>query len=331
MKAPALNPGQLYEVSGAYWKSCTLHTGIKLDVFTVIGQEQLTGREVAQELNGDERGVCILLNALTAMKLLTKSRGKYANTPISTTFLSKDSSQYIGYMIMHHYHLMDSWHQLDRAVLAGAPVRNRAGSYSKEQRESFLMGMFNMAMTLAPKVTREIDLADRKGLLDLGGGPGTWAIHFCLNNPALRATVYDLPTTRPFAERIIARFGISDRVDFQDGNYLENDIKGSYDVAWLSQILHAESPEECRNIIQKAVDTLKPGGLIMIHELILNSDLAGPLFPALFSLNMLTGTAAGRSYSEQQIMDMLRMAGVKNLKRLPFRSPNDSGIIAGTI
>jgi hypothetical protein len=69
----------------------------------------------------------------------------------------------------------------------------------------------------------------------------------------------------------------------------------------------------------------------MIHELILNNDLAGPLFPALFSLNMLTGTAAGRSYSEQQIMDMLRMAGVKNLKRLLFRSPNDSGIIAGTI
>jgi hypothetical protein len=29
-----------------------------------------------------------------------------------------------------------------------------------------------------------------------------------------------------------------------------------------------------------------------------------PLFPALFSLNMLPGTDSGKAYSEQQLMDM---------------------------
>ena len=46
---------------------------------------------------------------------------------------------------------------------------------------------------------------------------------------------------------------------------------------------------------------------------------------------MLTGTKAGRSYSEEQIMDMLGKAGAKNLKRHPFRAPNDAGIIAGEL
>jgi len=326
-----LDQGQLLEISGAYWESCALHAAVKLGVFTIIGQDQLTGKEIAQKLDGDERGVCTLLNALTAMELLTKSHSNYANTRISGTFLSKDSPQYIGYMIMHHYHLVDSWHQLDRAVIRGAPVRVRAAATTEEQRESFLMGMFNLAMELAPKATKEIDLSGREHLLDMGGGPGTWAIHFCLKNPGLKATVYDLPATRPFAEQVIARFGVSNRVQFQEGNYLEDEIEGRYDVAWLSHILHGESPEDCQIIIDKAVATLKPGSLVMVHDFILNNDLAGPLFPALFSLNMLTGTKGGRSYSEEQIMDMLAKAGAKNLKRHPFRAPNDSGIIAGTV
>jgi len=326
-----LNPRQLLEISGAYWESCALHAAVKLGVFTIIGEDRLTDMEVAQKLNGDERGVATLLNALTAMGLLIKSENKYANSPLSATHLTKGSPQYIGYMIMHHYHLMDSWHQLDRSVVTGAPVRVRAKASTEEQRESFLMGMFNLAMALAPQTTKEIDLAGRKQLLDVGGGPGTWAIHFCLNNPGLRATVYDLPGSRPFAEQIIARFGVSKRVHFQEGNYLEDDIQGRYDVAWLSHILHGESPEDCDLIIKKAVETLDPDGLVMIHDFILNNDLAGPLFPALFSLNMLTGTAGGRSYSEEQIMGMLAKAGAKNLKRHPFRAPNDSGIIVGII
>ena len=326
-----LNPRDLLEISGAYWESCALHAAVKLGVFTLIGQDQLTGMEIAQQLNGDERGVATLLNALTAMGLLTKSHNKYANTAVSATYLSKDSAQYIGYMVMHHYHLVDSWHQLDRSVIRGEPVRFRAASSTEEQRESFLMGMFNLAMALAPQATKEIDLAGREYLLDMGGGPGTWAIHFCLNNPGLKAAVYDLPASRPFAEQIIARFGVSERVHFEEGNYLEDEIKGRYDVAWLSHILHGESPEDCELIIKRAVETLEPGGLIMIHDFILNNDLAGPLFPALFSLNMLTGTTGGRSYSEEQIMGMLAKAGAKNLSRHPFRAPNDSGIILGTI
>ena len=331
MNDQTLDPGGLLEISGAYWESCALHAAVKLDIFTIIGQDQLKGKEMAQKLKGDKRGVATLLNALTAMGLLLKSDNKYANSPLSTIYLTKDSPQYIGYMIMHHYHLMDSWHHLDRAVVSGEPARVRAAASTEEQRESFLMGMFNLALALAPKATKEIDLTGREYLLDLGGGPGTWAIHFCLNNPELRATIYDLPATRPFAEQIIARFGVSNRVQFQEGNYLKDEIEVSYDVAWLSHILHGESPENCQLIIKKAVATLKPGGLIMIHDFILNNDMAGPLYPALFSLNMLTGTKEGRSYSEEQIMDILTKAGAKDLSRHPFQGPNDSGIIVGTI
>ncbi|OEU64311.1 MAG: hypothetical protein BA867_11760 [Desulfobacterales bacterium S5133MH16] len=193
------------------------------------------------------------------------------------------------------------------------------------------MGMFNIAMSMAPSLADTIDLSGRNHLLDLGGGPGTYAIHYCLKNPRLKATVYDLPTTRPFAKKTIERFGLTDRIDFIDGNYVKEEIEGTYDVAWLSHILHGEDQKDCQRIIEKTVSALEPGGMIIVHDFILNNAMDGPLFPALFSLNMFLGTSGGQSYSEKQITGMLAKAGVKEIRRLSYQGPTDSGIITGTV
>ena len=331
MKVEEWNPGKLLGVSGNYWIACALQAGTKLEIFSHIGRQSFSEKEIAEMINGDPRGVGMLLNALAAMGLLIKKAGVYSNTPFSSSFLSKESPQYIGFMIMHHHHLMPSWAKLDQAVISGQPIRGRASFEDETVRESFLMGMFNMAMMLAPHLASMISLSGKKHLLDLGGGPGTYAIHFCLKNPELKATVYDLKTTRPFAEKTIARFGLTERITFQEGNYVQEDIRGTFDVAWLSQILHGEGPEEAQLIIRKAASVLEPGGQILVHEFLLNNTLDGPLHPALFSLNMLVGTPHGQSYSEQQVMDILARAGARDIHRLPLQIPNDSGVISGTV
>lgn len=331
MTAEKLDPGKILKLSGGYWETCTLHAGVKLEIFTIIGNDQLRSEEVAEKLNGDKRSVEMLLNALSAMDFLKKKDNIYSNTPLSSAFLSKDSSRYIGHIVMHHHNLIDSWSRLDVAVQSGRSVRHRASHSDEEQRENFLMGMLNLAMNLAPVLVPKIDLSGRRHLLDLGGGPGTYAIHFCMHNPLLKATVYDLPTTRPFAEKTISKFDLQDRVDFKNVNYLEEEIEGIYDVAWLSHILHGEGPEDCRKIIGKAVSAMEPGGMILIHDFILNNNMDGPLFPALFSLNMLLGTQAGQSYSEKQIRGMLSDTGVSEIGRIFFESPNESGIITGIV
>jgi predicted O-methyltransferase YrrM len=331
LTAPEWTSETILRLSGDYWKTCTLHAGVKLDIITIIGKDCLSATEVAGRIKGDLRGVTMLLNALTAMRLLIHTADGYANTPAAKSFLSKDSDHYLGYMIMHHHHLMESWSQLDKAVETGKPLRTRPSQSDAARRESFLMGMFNIGMKVAPTVAAAVDLSQRRHLLDLGGGPGTYAIHFCKANPQLRATVYDLPGTRPFAEKTIAKFGLADRIAFVEGNYLHDNIPGTYDVALLSHILHAEGPADCRMLIRKAISVLQPGGLIMIHEFILDNTMDSPLHPALFALNMLLGTPAGQAYSEEQIMDMLTEALVKDIRRIPVETPNDSGVIIGYI
>jgi hypothetical protein len=79
------------------------------------------------------------------------------------------------------------------------------------------------------------------------------------------------------------------------------------------------------------ITSLESGGIIIVHDFILDDSMDGPLFPTLFSLNMLLGTSSGQSYSEKQITDMLSGAGVKEIQRISVQSPNDSGIILGVV
>jgi hypothetical protein len=331
MTKPTWDPGQLLEISGAFWKTCALHAAVKLDVFSAIGDDRLTAEAAAGKINASFNGVQRLLDALVAMGLLEKNDDVYGNVAGGRNFLSRQSPRYIGHVILHHHHLVEGWSQLDQAVVTGRPVRSRSAVSKEAWRESFLMGMFNLAMNLAPRLVPRIDLSAKHHLLDLGGGPGTYAIHFCQNNPRLKATVFDLPATRPFAEKTIAEFGLADRIGFVAGNYVEDEIDGKYDAAWLSHILHGEGPQTCREIVRKTVAALETGATIVVHDFILNDTMDGPLFPALFSLNMLLGTPSGQSYSQSQITDMLSGAGVKNVRRIPVQSPNDSGIILGTV
>ena len=91
MKNDNWNVGELLGLSGSYWKACTLHAGVRLDVFTLIGDEAVGADEVARRLSANAEGVTRLLNALTAMRLLTKQQDQYVNTPESKSLLVKDS------------------------------------------------------------------------------------------------------------------------------------------------------------------------------------------------------------------------------------------------
>lgn len=346
MSAPdskPLSPGPILSMASAFWRSCTLHAGVQLGVFSALADGPESPEALAPALGCDERALGMLLGALAALGLLVKTGEEFALTEASAAFLVKDSPRYQGHIILHHSHLVDSFGRLAESVKSGGPNRART-VFDDAGREAFLMGMFNLAMGIAPGLAKGLDalltgagyagMERRRAALDLGGGPGTYAVHFCLEHPQLRATVFDLPTTRPFAEGTAARFGVADRVRFEPGDYTADPVPlhpvaGRYDLAWLSQILHGEDPATAAAVVKKGAEALSPGGVLLVHEFLLDDGLDGPEFPALFSLNMLLGTQGGQSYSGAQVRRMLEGAGLVEVRRLDFAGPNHSGIVAG--
>lgn len=327
-----MSPSEILQLSGGYWAACALHAAVKLDLFTRLSENPATAADISGLGTCDQRGLTMLLDALAAIGLLVKNGEYYDVTHSSKKYLSKQSDGYLGHIIMHHHNLMSSWASLDESVQSGKPVRTNSSRTDDEtSRENFLMGMFNLASLAAPLVVPAIDLGGRQKLLDLGGGPGTYAIHFCLHNPGMKAVIYDLPTTRRFAEETVLRFGLAERIIFCAGDIITDDIGNGFDVVWISQLLHSEGAQGAGIILEKAVRALLPGGLVIVQEFILDDDRASPPFPALFSLNMLVGTRQGQSYSQQELTAMMARAGIRNISRHPLALPNGAGIMTGNV
>ena len=328
--------GEMLELSSAYWKTMALQAGVVLDLFTTLDSLGANGKkttvaELARAARCNERSLGMLVTSLVALGFLERDGETLVLPGFSRKYLSRNSDDYIGFIIKHHAHITPAWAKLHEAVKTGAPIRDISSSHTDDadERESFLLGMFNVAMNQAEAIAAALDLSGRKRLLDLGGGPGTYAVYFCRANPGLAATIFDKPTSEPIARGIVRRFGLEDRIDFVGGDFLRDPLPGGYDVVWISQILHGDTPAEAAKLVVDAGKLCAPGGLLIIQDFVLDNDRRGPAHPALFGLNMLVGTEGGQTYTWTEIESMLRDAGAVSVRRLEIALPMGCGILIG--
>jgi hypothetical protein len=329
MKKQKLSPGEILKLSGAHWQSCALHAAVRIGVFEELTDLPARIDDLASRLDANPDALGRLLGALAGMGFTERVNDGFRATETALLYLSREAPESVASMVMHHANLASSWTELHRSIQTGRRVRESMSHSDATTRHAFLMGMFDQAMLVAPDLVPGINLSKRKWLLDLGGGPGTYALQFCARNPSLSATVFDLPTSETVATQIIARFEMQDRVQFKGGDFLVDALPNGYDVVWISHILHSFDKKTCQELLVRVTESLLDGGAILIHDFILDEDRSSPPFPALFSLNMLLGTDGGRCYSQPEIETMLSSCGAKRIRRLPITGRNDSGVIEG--
>ncbi len=321
------DPAKLLETSGGYWQSSALQAGVRLGIFNQLSDASLSAENLAELIDCDSRALGMLLRALTAMDLLVKDRVGYRCPEPVRYWLDANSNQYLGNIIRHQHHLVESWNQLEWSVRSGQPQRRRSLFSEAEWQQDFLLGMHNLSSMLAPQLIQQLEVGAPSRLLDVGGGLGSWSIHFCRRHHQLQAKVFDLPGSEALAIETIAAAGMSERISFQAGNFLQDPLGEGQDIAWLSHVLHALGADHAAALVKNAAAALATNGILLIHDFILNDHDEGPLYPALFALNMLLGTDQGRSYTEGEIIKMCQAADLVEIKRLPLPAEAKSGVI----
>jgi ubiquinone/menaquinone biosynthesis C-methylase UbiE/DNA-binding transcriptional ArsR family regulator len=267
--------------------------------------------EIARKLKIDPRAAEILLDALTGIGLVCKSRdGRYRNASISNRYLVKGTPLYQGDIIKHASTMWQNFSALDEVVRTGRPARRGF------EHESFIMGMHNLAMLRTESLIKAVELKSVKTMLDLGGGPGTNAI--AVAKKGVKATVFDLPETIKIARKVTHREGVKG-IRFIVGDFHVDSIGSGYDLILLSQIFHAFSAEENIALLHKCKKAINSGGRVVVQEFPINDMRTAPPRSALFSVNMLVGTERGRCYSPKEIKRWLTETGFKNIvvKNLP--------------
>jgi ubiquinone/menaquinone biosynthesis C-methylase UbiE len=159
-----------------------------------------------------------------------------------------------------------------------------------------------------------VDISNRKKMLDMGGGSGTYSLEWMKRNPQLRVTILDLPHVLEITKDYVKRYGMEDRVSFISGNFHELEIgKGNYDLVLMSNILYGGT-EESKNIIKKAYDFLEDHGMAIIYGFALDDNECEPIESVLIALSMLTTRSNGNVYKKSEQMEWLKETGFKDIR-----------------
>ena len=326
---------QLMAMGRGFQAAKMLTVAVELAVFDFL-EEPRSAVEAAAWLKADDRATGIFLNGLAALGLLVKGVDYFHNSQIASRYLVRGKDDYRGAIIKHMEHTWGrGWNDLKNTVLAGHPREAEPEKWvdAQAQRDetevrAFICGMDAIARDLAPMAAAKLDLKAVRHLLDLGGGPATYAIAFVKANPGLQATVFDLPMPVKIAQEQIAKHGLSGRIDTLAGNFLKDGIGHGYDFIWASQILHSHDEAQCRLIVAKSVAALNPGGTLAIQDFFLNQDGASPPGAAMFGVHMLAVTPRGRAYTLGEVAQWMAEAGLTEPEHLQYGGGDASILVA---
>lgn len=330
-RMPGPDPTPLVRLSTAYWDSQVFLTANRIKLFDVLAAGPLSSDELAAKLTLRPRQARLFFNSCAGLRLLDVQDGRFANSALSAAFLVSGSPGFMGNAVLYSDHLYGTWGQLEKGLRQDAPVlapQSYLGGDAQRTR-AFVYGMHDRALGLARSLISLVDLSDRKRMLDVGGGPGTYSILFTQRYPGLHSTVLELQGVVDVAREIIAANNAADTVALLPGDYLTSEYPGDQDVVLMSGMFHRETPATCRKLIARASAALTPDGLLVVSDIFADAGGASPPFATLFGLNMMLTAKDGGVHADADVALWMRDAGFGTTETWNFPPPMPHRVIIG--
>ncbi len=325
------DPSSIVRLSTAYWESQALLTANRLGLFDVLADGARTPGELAASLQLDPRSTALFLRALVGLGFLAEEGGRFANAPVAATFLVKRSPAFMGNAIRYSDQLYATWGNLEGALRSGKPALP-AESYlgdDADRTRTFVKAMHERALGVARALVGILDLAGRRSMLDVGGGPGTYSVLLTERFPGLRSEVLELPGVAAVARELVAAAGASDRVSLRDGDYHHADFGSGKDVVLMSGMFHRETEQACRSLIERGAACLEPGGLLVVSDVFTDRGGSQPTFAAMFGLNMMLTAPDGGVHSDADVQSWMADCGLRELRMVPLPPPMPHRVVFG--
>jgi SAM-dependent methyltransferase len=325
---------EIAAMAGAHAEARAIQTSLKLGVFDALSRGELDESALARAIGGDPRATGLLGNALVALGLLQKQRGRFALTASARRYLIEASPEYLGGMILFDGALWSVWERLEESVRTGRPARAPDMFQSQpEETRRFIRAMDSLVRARgdAAWVAENLDLSAIATIADLGGGPGTYLAAMVKRWPRLRAAIWDLPATLAVAREVLAERepAAAGRIAMVSVDYLSAELPGPCDAIFMSNIIHSENAETNAALVKKCARALSAGGMLIVKDHVMNAELTEPHAGAVFALYLML-TTSGRDYSLDELSGWLRDAGFGAIeeRRLPSPPFTSSMVIA---
>lgn len=293
---------------------------VRLDLPRRLAQGPRSIDELAAATAVPRGRLARLIDGAVALDLLEPRSGeRYALGPLGAALIDNEG---VARLVLHHDALYrdladpvalladtgDTGHLRRYWVYAANP---RPADSDEDAVIDYTRTMAASQAMIAAHLADDDSFADKRRLLDIGGGDGTFAIAAARRWPMLEVTVADLPAVMPLARDNIESAGLAGRVDTLGLDFLREELPRGYDCITLIRILHDHDDPAVGHLLEAAREALVPGGRLLVVEPMAGRDAAGRLVQAYFSLYLLA-MGQGRPRTPEDLKRRLDAAGFEN-------------------
>lgn len=292
----------------------------RLGIFDALYHNPASADELAHQKGYDTKVTWVLCEALVEMGYLEKKGRTYEPSADSVSRLvNRAGDLYEGDFWQFLYYLINPWRTLEYVLFHGSPDES---SYAGFNMEHFIRGMDSpWKKRIAPEI---VDICLKccphaKVVADIGGAPGTIARHFA--SRGLSTIVFDLPESMAVTKNELASVP---NIIIEEGDATQAPPSGKYDIAFLGNICHGQSPAGNERIISMCYEHLNRDGIIAIFDNLRGESTCG----ATLALHMITQSKGGNVYSRDEYTTWLVSASFCDIAVIQLSDPAWQIIIA---
>lgn len=288
-------------------------TALELGLIETLAERGGSPREVADRLSLDPRGTEVLLRSLEPLAIVRRDGQRFRLTGSGRAFLiDRDSPDYQADSLLHWLAGLRRWAAELPAAVRGSRTRGEedpeSSGTSGQRVAAFMAAMNNKPPGLVQAVCDAVctSAPSARSLLDLGGGPGTFARAFA--GRGLAVTLLDRPEV---VEHVRRSYGLEFHpgIELIQGDFLSEIPSRQWDVILLANITHIYDEATNARLIERAAARLAAGGTLAILDFVRGrAD-----FAALFAVTMLLNTESGGTYDLPCYRTWLAGAGLRYL------------------
>ncbi len=335
-----LTPTRIFETGMGFMATKTLLAAIKLDLFTLLGENAVPGAAIGERLGLHPRSLYDFLDALVALGFLQRDgQGEgalYENTAETGLFLDKNKPSYVGGILeMANDRLYKFWADLEEGLRTGKP-QNEVKYTGKPVFEAiyadpyilrqFLGAMASIQAGTFAALAEAFDFDNYHSLCDIGGANALLSVTVARRHPHLKITSLDMPPVEPIAREHAIQAGLADRITVASLDMMSQPFPQA-DVITMGNILHDWDETQKKHLIRKAYEALPDDGALVVIENIIDDERQHNAFGLLMSLNMLIETEGGFDYTHADFRRWALGAGFRATTKVPLAGPA-SAIVA---
>jgi 2-hydroxy-4-(methylsulfanyl)butanoate S-methyltransferase len=315
---PIEEVGDISAITYGFMASKALFAALDFDLFTHIDRGAHSAIGLAKATGVSENLLLTLLTALKSLGLIVEREGGFANAPATAKFLVAgapgDFRDYVR--LVNGAFGYESFRHLTPA-LRGERVFPNKGFYEGMiystglGGEAFSSAQHSGSLGPARLMAKRVPLGDRLRLLDVGGGSGAYTLALCAANPQLKSTILDFSQTLETAKRTVREAGLTGRVAHLAGNAITTEWPAAHDVVLMSYVWSAVGGGDITVLARRAFDALPSGGLVLIHDFMVDNAYEQPPFAAWYLLGSILDNPNAVCLTPAFVEDALRRAGFR--------------------